>query len=266
MLAFARASDAVACALALQRAPLAPIRLRIGLNTGEIQLRDEGNYIGPTINRTARLRDLAHGGQTVCPARRRRWCSTTCRPMRGSTISAAIRCATYRARNTLCSCAIPTFPTNFRHCEQLMRLGSKSFRHNSLASWARQADPGRPSVYDGQPIGDVDGCGGSRQDPLGATGCGIDERRHGLVRRPSAGRRTRCAAGSRDSRVGPARSARQVDDGHDSQVHRRASGVDGAGQLRTSPRRECRADRHPLVAVPATDAPDDEPGANRGRR
>ena len=53
------------CALELQRAPLAPIRLRIGVHTGEIQLRDEGNYIGPTINRTARLRDLAHGGQTV---------------------------------------------------------------------------------------------------------------------------------------------------------------------------------------------------------
>ena len=63
--AFARASDAVACALALQRAPLAPIRLRIGVHTGEVQLRDEGNYIGPTINRTARLRDLAHGGQTL---------------------------------------------------------------------------------------------------------------------------------------------------------------------------------------------------------
>src|SRR5246500_2014231 len=65
VVAFARASDAVACALALQRAPLTPIRLRIGLHTGEIQLRDEANYIGPTINRTARLRDLAHGGQTV---------------------------------------------------------------------------------------------------------------------------------------------------------------------------------------------------------
>src|SRR6478609_8897789 len=63
--AFARASDAVACALDLQRAPLAPIRLRIGVHTGQVQLRDEGNYIGPTINRTARLRDLAHGGQTV---------------------------------------------------------------------------------------------------------------------------------------------------------------------------------------------------------
>ncbi len=62
---FARASDAVACAHGLQRAPLAPICLRIGVHTGEVQLRDEGNYIGPTINRTARLRDLAHGGQTV---------------------------------------------------------------------------------------------------------------------------------------------------------------------------------------------------------
>src|SRR6202043_1845263 len=63
--AFARASDAVAAALKLQRAPLAPIRLRIGLHTGEIQLRDEGNYAGPTINRTARLRDLGHGGQAL---------------------------------------------------------------------------------------------------------------------------------------------------------------------------------------------------------
>ncbi len=65
VVAFGRASDAIECALALQRAPLAPIRLRIGVHTGQVQLRDEGNYIGPTINRTARLRDLAHGGQTV---------------------------------------------------------------------------------------------------------------------------------------------------------------------------------------------------------
>ncbi|HUL98150.1 MAG TPA: adenylate/guanylate cyclase domain-containing protein, partial [Mycobacterium sp.] len=65
VIAFARARDAVACALRLQQAPVAPIKLRIGLHTGDVQLRDEGNYIGPTINRTARLRDLAHGGQTV---------------------------------------------------------------------------------------------------------------------------------------------------------------------------------------------------------
>ncbi len=39
------------------------------MHTGDVQLRSqtsgEGNYIGPTINRTARLRNLAHGGQTV---------------------------------------------------------------------------------------------------------------------------------------------------------------------------------------------------------
>jgi class 3 adenylate cyclase len=65
VVAFTRPSDAVACALALQQAALSPIRLRIGLHTGDILLRDEGNYMGPTINRAARLRELAHGGQTV---------------------------------------------------------------------------------------------------------------------------------------------------------------------------------------------------------
>ena len=63
--AFARAGDAVACALDLQLADLAPIKLRIGVHTGDVQMRDEGNYAGPTINKTARIRDLAHGGQTV---------------------------------------------------------------------------------------------------------------------------------------------------------------------------------------------------------
>ena len=57
--AFARASDAVACALDLQRAQLAPLKLRIGLHTGEVQLRDEGNYAGSTINKAARLRSGA---------------------------------------------------------------------------------------------------------------------------------------------------------------------------------------------------------------
>jgi class 3 adenylate cyclase len=65
VVAFTQPRDAVSCALAVQQAGLSPIRLRIGIHTGEILLRDEGNYMGPTINRAARLRDLAHGGQTV---------------------------------------------------------------------------------------------------------------------------------------------------------------------------------------------------------
>lgn len=68
VIAFARASDAAAFALQLQRTPLSPIAVRIALHTGEVQLRDEANYIGPAINRAARLRDLAHGGQTVLSA------------------------------------------------------------------------------------------------------------------------------------------------------------------------------------------------------
>jgi predicted ATPase/class 3 adenylate cyclase/DNA-binding CsgD family transcriptional regulator len=66
--AFGRASDAVSCALQLQSAPLDLIRLRIGVYTAEAQLRDDANYVGAMVNRAARLRDLAHGGQTVISA------------------------------------------------------------------------------------------------------------------------------------------------------------------------------------------------------
>ncbi|WP_211697748.1 helix-turn-helix transcriptional regulator [Mycobacterium spongiae] len=63
--AFTRASDAVACALELQQAPLAPIRLRIAVHTGQARSRDEAIYAGLATNRTGCLRDLAHGGQTL---------------------------------------------------------------------------------------------------------------------------------------------------------------------------------------------------------
>lgn len=67
--AFSRASDAVGCALALQRGlGDGPVRLRVGLHAGEVELRDERNYAGAVINRTARLRDVAHGGQIVLSA------------------------------------------------------------------------------------------------------------------------------------------------------------------------------------------------------
>ena len=66
MVAFARASDAVACALQLQQAPLGPDPAA----DRRTHRRGAGSATRattsvPTINRTARLRDLAHGGQTV---------------------------------------------------------------------------------------------------------------------------------------------------------------------------------------------------------
>jgi predicted ATPase/class 3 adenylate cyclase/DNA-binding CsgD family transcriptional regulator len=70
--AFPRASDALAAALDIQRAFYSepwpeetPLRLRIALHSAEAQLRDEGNYFGQAINRCARLRAVAHGGQVV---------------------------------------------------------------------------------------------------------------------------------------------------------------------------------------------------------
>jgi class 3 adenylate cyclase len=70
--AFTRASDALAAALDTQRAFQAEswpdglsLKLRIALHTADAQLRDEGNYFGQGVNRCARLRAVAHGGQVV---------------------------------------------------------------------------------------------------------------------------------------------------------------------------------------------------------
>jgi predicted ATPase/class 3 adenylate cyclase len=69
--AFPRATKAVAAALAIQRALAEEpwpegtfLRVRVGLHTGEAELRD-GNYYGFAVGRTSRIRALASGGQTL---------------------------------------------------------------------------------------------------------------------------------------------------------------------------------------------------------
>jgi DNA-binding SARP family transcriptional activator len=68
---FTRASDGVRAAVDLQNALAVEewpdgidMRVRMALHTGEAHERD-GDYYGPTVNRAARLRSLADGGQTV---------------------------------------------------------------------------------------------------------------------------------------------------------------------------------------------------------
>src|SRR3982751_690260 len=68
---FASAPNAVAAAIAIQRAFAAepwptprPIKVRIGVHTGEAELR-EGDYYGSAVNRCARLRGIGHGGQVL---------------------------------------------------------------------------------------------------------------------------------------------------------------------------------------------------------
>ena len=53
------------CALADERwATSSPIHVRMAIHTGQVELRD-GDYYGPTVNRCARLRALARGGQVI---------------------------------------------------------------------------------------------------------------------------------------------------------------------------------------------------------
>ncbi len=69
---FERPSAAAAAAMELQDAITheqwalaAPLRIRIALHTGEVELRD-GDYFGRAVNRAARLKSLAVGGQILC--------------------------------------------------------------------------------------------------------------------------------------------------------------------------------------------------------
>lgn len=69
---FDRPSAAAAAAVELQEAILheswtlaEPMRIRVALHTGEVEFRD-GDYFGRAVNRAARLRSLAAGGQILC--------------------------------------------------------------------------------------------------------------------------------------------------------------------------------------------------------
>ncbi len=63
--AFARASDAVAAASAGQHALAdGPIRVRMGLHTGEPGLTEEG-YVGLDVHKGARIAAVGHGGQVL---------------------------------------------------------------------------------------------------------------------------------------------------------------------------------------------------------
>ncbi len=69
--AFARASDAASAALEGQRAlDVSPLRVRMGLHTGEPLIRDDG-YVGMDVHRAARVMSAGHGGQVVLSERTR---------------------------------------------------------------------------------------------------------------------------------------------------------------------------------------------------
>ena len=145
-------------------------RPRFGAVTPGVQggLRDESNYAGPTINRTARLRDLGHGGQTVL--------SGATEAMVVDRLPAAAwltDLGTHPLRDLprpervvqLChpdlSQRLPAAPRIHRRCLPAFSGAAHQFCR------PRRTDDPVGELFIEQPAGDLDGCGRGRQDPSG---------------------------------------------------------------------------------------------------
>ena len=63
---FSRAADALAFAIDVQRTET-PLSVRMAIHTGEAERRDDGRWLGPTLNRCARIRALAAGSGSLKP-------------------------------------------------------------------------------------------------------------------------------------------------------------------------------------------------------
>jgi class 3 adenylate cyclase len=85
MVAFDSAARALRCAQAIQRAQTAwseqhadtPLRVRIGLHTGEAIRGDDDDFLGSTVNLASRIATAARGGEILVSALLRELCAST---------------------------------------------------------------------------------------------------------------------------------------------------------------------------------------------
>ena len=122
---FATAHDAVTAAVAAQRALLADdwnitetVRVRMGIHTGEAEVRD-GDYCGGAVNRAERLMSVAHGGQIVVSPRRKSCSTTRCPRSTGSSTSVSTGCATWGGRSGCSRWRIRIWRGSSRRCASL---------------------------------------------------------------------------------------------------------------------------------------------------
>lgn len=74
LIAFANPTEAFRCAVAVQRAlgkaawppAVGALRVRMGIDLGAVEVRENGEYRGVVLHRAARVGAAAHGGQVVC--------------------------------------------------------------------------------------------------------------------------------------------------------------------------------------------------------
>jgi len=116
---FIRATDAVAAALAGQRAlqaedwgEVGPLRVRMALLTGEADLR-EGDYYGSAVNRCARIRSAGYGGQILLAQTTERLVRTQLPPGASLRSLGVHRLRGQREPETIYQLEAPDLPTRF---------------------------------------------------------------------------------------------------------------------------------------------------------
>ena len=162
--AFASPTSAVDAAVAAQRALELPVRM--GLATGEAELR-EGDYFGAVLNRAARVMAAGHGGQILLAESTAGLLSgvdlVDLGPRRLRDVPTPV--GVFQVRAAGCG-------PSFRRCGRWMRVrGTCGLRSTSFIgreSEVAEMRSGRP----GASVGDVDGGGRGRQDPVGAGSSG----------------------------------------------------------------------------------------------
>ena len=245
-----------------------PLRVRMGVHTGEAELRD-GDYFGTAVNRAARLMAVGARRPDRAVARDR-----GARARRATTASSwstwvSTGCATWPARARVPGRARRRCRASSRRCDRSTRSRATcrcSSRRSSVASASSRRSA---TALDESRLGDADRGGRRGQDPAGVPGGGggaaaRSATAHGCASSPPRATTTRwsqvvATALGVQPRPGVDRWTRLVEF---LRAKRLLLVLDNCEHLLDAARRARRGDR---CGLPGGARPGDEPGGPRGR-
>ena len=180
---FAQAKDGLTAAIALQSALAAedwpsntPLQVRVSLHTGEAEMRD-GDYYGTTVNRCARIRDTAHGGQILISQATAEIVRDALPPDVTLADLGLHRLKDLQRPEHLAQVLHPALPSDFPPLRSLDVVKHNLPRQAHFFYRARQRDTESPFSAGKDVPADADGIGRKRQDALGLAGGGGTRRR-----------------------------------------------------------------------------------------